>query len=259
MISIQRREKLKQIITEKKTITVNSMAEYFSVSPETIRRDLAALELEGIVEKSYGGATLKRRVSSQVSQSEKINFMVDEKNSIAKAAITFIQPNDCIFMDHSTTVLAMCDYLENIPLTVITNSLQVLNKLANKPQISLRSIGGIFQEKTQAFWGMDTFQYVQEHYFDKAFFSCRCLDLQRGLHDSTEEIANIHRCIIANSNTSFLLVDHNKFGRTAFTRVGDLADIDYLITDSPLPDEWAVNLASKNVHVIVGEAITQSS
>lgn len=106
---------------------------------------------------------------------------------------------------------------------------------------------------------METFQYVQEHYFDKAFFSCRCLDLQRGLHDSSEEIASIHKCVIANSSMKFLLVDRNKFGRTAFTRVGDLADVDYLITDSPLSDAWTVNLASKNVHIIVGEATADDS
>ncbi len=259
MISVQRREKLKQIITEKKAVTVSDMAQYFSVSLETIRRDLAVLEAEGIIEKSYGGATLKRRVSSQVSQAEKLHFMVSEKCSIAKAAVSFIQQNDYVFFDHSTTVLAMCDYLDDIPVTVITNSLQVFNKLAVRPNITLQNIGGIFQAKTQAFWGTETLRYVQEHYFDKAFFSCRCLDIQRGIHDSSEEIADIHKCIIANSNTKFLLADHNKFGRTAFTRVGDLAEVDYVITDRPLNDEWSANLVSKNVHIVIGENETDQN
>lgn len=255
MISVQRREKIKQIITEKKTVSVSTLAEYFSVSLETIRRDLAALEAEGLIEKSYGGATLKRRVSSQAPQLEKINFMVNEKNRIAKAAAAFIQQNDCIFLDHSTTVLAMCEYMDDIPITVVTNSLPVFNKLAAKSYITLQSVSGIFQPKTQAFWGTDTLRYVQEHYFDKTFFSCRCLDIQRGIHDSSEDVANIHKYIIANSNTKFLLADHNKFGRTAFTRVCDLADVDYLITDSPLSEDWSAGLAAKNIHVIIGEDI----
>ena len=256
MISAQRKEEIMRIITERKAVTVVEMAKHLNVSHETIRRDFSALEAEGLIEKSYGGASLRRRVNTQVSQAEKMTFLVDEKRRIAKAAVGHILHNDCVFMDHSTTVLTMCDFLGDIPVTVITNSLQVLNKLLNKPNVTAYCIGGVLRANTQAFWGTETAYYVMNHFFDKAFFSCRCLDIQRGIYDSDEDAAAIHRYVIANSNESFLLADHNKLGRAAFSRVGDLDEIQYFITDRALSGEWKSCFAAKNVRVIADDAVT---
>lgn len=253
MVSVLRKEELKRIITEKKAVTVSEMATYFSVSTETIRRDLDALEKEGIIKKSYGGASLIRHVSSAITQKEKLSLLVEEKQHIAQNAASFIHPNDCIFLDSSTTVLSICPYLEDVPITVVTNSLPIINALSNKSNIKLISIGGAFDSQTQSFLGQELVVYLNNHCFDKSFFSCRCIDAEKGLCDSSDEIANMHRLIISNSRENFLLADHTKLGRTAFSGICSLDKINHFITDKPLSSQWNTIFSNLNIDIVVAE------
>ena len=217
---------------------MRDMAAYFSVTPETIRRDLSAFAAEGFVTKSYGSATLCRKVNEISPHDKRMSCCAEEKRRISAAAAALIAPYDCIFIDHSTTTLNITEYLDTIPVTVITNSQAVINRLAGKSNVTLICTGGTFDKTDQGFFGIETVRYLQSHYFDKAFISCRSIDISRGVCASKESVSEVWRSVIKSAQQVFLLVDHTKIGRPAFTLVSEFDRINRIITDEPLSSEW---------------------
>ncbi|MEG1993228.1 MAG: DeoR/GlpR family DNA-binding transcription regulator [Acetivibrio sp.] len=253
MILAERREQIKTILLEKKNATVAELAEYFEISTETIRRDFEALEKEGFLIKSYGGATLMMRKSISYSQKMKSGIMTDTKKRIAVSAAKLIKPNDCIFLDHSTTVYEMCDEIAHLPLTVMTNSLVVMNRFSGCDNIKLTIPGGNFSPMYQAFFGLEAVGYLQRHCVDKAFFSCKTLDIGRGLNDSEEMVADMRKNIVENSGFSCLMADNTKFNKTAFVQTCKFSGIDCIATDQEPEDAWTNFLEEAHIKLLIGK------
>jgi DeoR/GlpR family transcriptional regulator of sugar metabolism len=250
LLSIQRREEIKRIILEKKNISVAEIARHFQVSTETVRRDFDYLESSGFIEKSYGGATLKMRMAHSVPQEMRSVILVDVKRRMVKKAAEFLNPNDSIFLDHSTTVFEMCREIEHIPLTVMTNSLYVMNYFSRNPLIRLVIPGGNLDLNTQGFFGMEMLDFIERHYLDKVFFSCRALSMRQGLCDSDEQIAALRKTIINRAEQVYLLADHTKIGKPSFINIAGFEKIDYLITDEKPGHDWVEFLTEQNVHIV---------
>lgn len=250
MISAERRTQIKTILLQKKSVTVAEVAKHFDVSTETIRRDFEALAAEGFLIKSYGGATLAVRKNMPVSQKIKSGILIESKRRMAKEAAKLVRPNDCIFLDHSTTVYEMCEELAGMPLTVMTNSLAVINRMAEQPNIKLVIPGGNFDANNQAFFGLEAVQYLKRHSFDKAFLSCRTLDIRRGLGDAEEMIADMRRNIIESSDFNCLLIDSTKLGKSAFVQTCDYRNVHSIITDKKLDDTWTRFLQEQEIRYV---------
>lgn len=253
MMTVQRREELKRYMLEYKSATVSDMAAKLGVSEQTVRRDFEELEKDGFLMRSYGGAVIKDRKAVNVPNIVKRELLVEAKQTITKQAARLISPHDCIFLDHSTTALALCDEIAQIPLTVVTNSFRVLGRLSDAANIHLISTGGIFNNSLEGFFGPETVKYLQQHCVDKAFLSCRSIDMTRGLSDSDELTADVRRNIIANADIVFLLADHTKFGKTGFIATSDVGELDYVITDKPLDDAWRKLFEKKKVTLLEGK------
>lgn len=239
MLSGERRTIIRNTLLEKKNIAVSDMVEIFGVSSETIRRDLEFLEQEGFLIKTYGGASLKDRVNSNVSKRILSGILVENKRRMAIAAAKQIRPNECIFLDHSTTVYEMCPLIEKMPLTIMTNSLSVMDYFAQSENIHLVAPGGNFNSTAYAFFGLEAIKFMQKHMVDKAFLSCRGVSLDRGLSEGSDIIAEMRKSVIANAVQSFLLVDHTKIGKNAFISSCPLSEVSCLITDEKLNRKWS--------------------
>lgn len=250
MLSIERREQIKDILLKKKNVTVAEMADTFSVSTETIRRDFEVLSKEGFLIKTYGGASMVFKKNIPVSQKIKSSILREEKKQMAMYAAEFIQPNDCIFLDHTTTVFELCSYICNIPLTVMTNSLPAMELLSQYSNINLCIPGGDFDEKSQAFFGLETIHYLKRYCFDKAFISCASLDTSYGIYDSGDMIAEFHRSILSCADKKLLIADHTKFDRSAFARMSSLDSVDVLLTDKELSKDWKRYLKERKIQLL---------
>lgn len=253
MMTIERREELKRYLLEHKNVSVATMAEKFGVSGQTIRRDFESLEQDGFLLRSYGGAVIKDRKAVSIPNTVKSELLIDAKRIIAKQAASLISPNDCIFLDHSTTVLSLCDEIVHLPLTVVTNSFRVIEKLSGHPDIQIISTGGIFNESLEGFFGLETVKYLKQHCMDKAFLSCRAIDMVRGLNDSSEMIADVRRNVIENSDNVYLLADHTKFGKSGFIATCDVEQLDYVVTDELVDDAWRKLFEKKKVQLLEGK------
>lgn len=247
MLAAERRNEIEKILVEKKSVSVLELAEHFDVSEETIRRDLRAMETKGVIEKSYGGAVLKERVSHSFSYSDLTNVMTDEKRRIAKVASNFICRSDCIFIDFSTTCGCIADVIGDFPVNVMTSSLDVINKLVEKPNVSLISVGGSWNADNRAFMGSTAIQTISQFHLDKAFISCRALNMENGISDKTEPESELRRKILESANQVYLLADHTKFDKLAFVKTGDLRRITAIITDEELDAKWRSFLTENNI------------
>lgn len=248
MIQSQRREKIKNKLLQDKSVSVSVLAEDLNVSGETIRRDLEALSNEGFCRKTFGGAILCNRSTTSIPHTVKKSLFAAEKQQIAKIAVQAIRPNDCIFMDNSTTVLALCAEIRDIPLTVVTNSVSVLQELSGSKNTEIIVTGGRLNPAALGLFGQETQKFLNTHYFDKAFFSCRGLHLQQCVFDSNEQAAAMHQALLSRSAESFLLADHTKFGLCGFTNLtSDFSEIQNLITNRPLDEAWRAVLDEAHV------------
>jgi DeoR/GlpR family transcriptional regulator of sugar metabolism len=142
MLPIARKNKIKELIIEKKSLTVSELTILFKVTEETIRRDLKQLEDEGILTRTYGGAYISEGVQNDVNVNLREHIHVEGKRKIAFQCNTLIQSGDSIFLDASTTSLMIANILEDKKLTVVTNSIKVVNSLIEKTNINIVIIGG---------------------------------------------------------------------------------------------------------------------
>lgn len=242
MLSIERQEQIKNIILEQKSVSVAELTERFDVSFETIRRDLKLLEKEGFVEKSYGGAILKQRVNNTADFQMLSHIMVEAKQKMASVAMNFISPGDCIYIGFATTCLQIAALLDDIPLTVLTSSLPVMNRLSEKKNIALFSTGGSWDARNCAFMGRTSVDNLSQFHLDKAFISCRALSMENGISDKTEAESDMRRRIVESSNQVYLLADNTKFDKMTFVKTCGFDRITAIITDKPLSRQWCAFL-----------------
>lgn len=250
MLAVTRKSKIKDIVLEKKSVTVTELSKLFSVTEETIRRDLKQLEDDGFLTRTYGGAFIQDGVENNVDLTIRETAYMESKKAIAKKCLSVIHNGDSIFLDASTTALQISKELQGMRLTVVTNSLLIINELQDKEDIRLISIGGSYTNRDKAFVGSTAIHNLESFYVDKTFMSCRSVSMEHGITDSNEAIAAIRQTLITRSNHIYLVADHSKFDKTSFIRISGFEIITGLITDKHLDDQWMDYLSKNNVELL---------
>lgn len=251
MLPAERKDIIRNMIYEKRTVSIADLSEHFGVSLETIRRDIDALAQEGIVTKTYGGAKYRAQVSKRAPSNVLRRLLSEEKNAMAQVAAQYIQDNDCIFLGYSTTVLSLCPHIQNKPLTVVTNSLAVMQFFAECPNIHLESIGGRYLKEFDAFSSVSAVEALGRYSFDKAFLSCQALNLKRGICDQNDLLCMLQQKVFEVSDQVYLMVDHSKMNQSAFISYGNFSDITEVITDLQPDKELAEQLKEAGIRYSV--------
>jgi len=203
------------------------------ISASTVRRMLAKLEREGIVCRSHGGVSL---ASDGLPKSMQLRneSMRREKRMIAETAAELIAEDSLIFLDTSTTVKHIIEFLrKKRNVTVITNSLPALVVL-DTYGISAKCTGGDLKNGSSGFVGHHAEQYLSRILADFAFFSTPCINRYGRISDHSEQETFIRQIMIANSKKSVFLFDRTKYDRDGAYTVCDFGEVDYLISDMDL-------------------------
>lgn len=249
MLAVERRERIHDIIKEEKSVIVSDLAKQFKVTDETIRRDLALMEKQNILTRTYGGAFIQEGVINDIGADLRENVMVKNKNDIAGKAVKLINNGDSIFIDCSTTALALARQLKNKRIVVTTTSMLVANVLSETPNITLYVTGGKLNERTMSFLGASAATHLAGFYFDKCFISCRSLSIKHGVTDSNEELAKIRAMAVHQSQHVCLLADHSKFDRTSFSKICDFGELHSVVSDEGLAENWQTLFALNDVQL----------
>jgi DeoR/GlpR family transcriptional regulator of sugar metabolism len=247
MLAFTRKSEIKDLILEKKSITVTELSKKFSVTEETIRRDLKQLESEGSLIRTYGGAFILDGVENNVDLSIRETTYLKSKQAIASCCRRLIRNGDSIFLDSSTTCLAIAKTISHMRLTVVTNSLLIVNELCDCSNIHLVCIGGNYTPNDKAFNGHITQLNLETLFLDKAFMSCRSLSIEHGITDSLEHVASVRQALVGRSEEIYLVADFSKFDKTSFIHITDFDKITGLVTDRQLDSHWKDFLKSHNV------------
>ena len=255
MLSLERIDLIRDELQKKKVVYVNHLADKYFVSRSTIRRDLAELEKQGLVRRTYGGAKLVEHPSNEIPY-----FIRKEKNRSAKEimaelAADLVTDNQFISLDTTTTVSFLPHYLqEKENLKILTNSPQIaLDCLDQLHSAKVFCTGGWMSSFARGFIGETARLRISEYLTDIVFFSARSISLEHGVTDVNEEDAYLKQEMIKKSRKAVFLCDHTKFDQTSYRLVCPLEDFDYLVTDKRPDSLWLSRLESAGVEVIFPE------
>ncbi|MBM7573244.1 DeoR family transcriptional regulator [Aquibacillus albus] len=251
MLVAERQQKIVELVKERKSIRVTELSNIFSVTEETIRRDLEKLEKEGKLSRSHGGAvSVEPSDSVELPYSEREITNVKEKNEIALEAVKQVVEGDRVILDASTTAWYMAKALPNMPMTVLTNSIKVAMELSGKKEITVISTGGTLLPESLSYVGPLAESSLEAYHVNKAFISCKGLHLDRGISESDEQQARVKKKMIDIADVVYIMIDHSKFGVQAFSRLNSLEVIDHIITDSKTKPDTIQQLEDRLLSLI---------
>ena len=247
-----RRSQIVKMLNKQHTITNSELMETFKISIETVRRDLAYLESQGLLERVYGGAVKKNFMNTEPEYTNRQAENLDEKQDIAKEAEKLIDLNDTVFFDIGTTTLSLAQNLNSSKnIKAFTNSLRVATSLSEKG-CEVIVTGGKVRNGEFSVSGFIAENNMSQFNFDKAIIGIAGID-ENGITDFIPEEANLRRQIIKNSRKTSVLADYTKFGVRAICNICALSDIDILITDEKAPADTLKKFEKSGIKVIIAK------
>lgn len=250
MLIDARLNKIKKIIQQHKSVSIETLISMTGVSKDTIRRDLMKLEQQNKIKRTHGGAMMLNRDALIFNYQQRSSTLNPVKQSIAIKAAEMIKDHTSVLFDASTTVEAVIPYLADKPILAITNSLTNANQLAKNRLTEVKLLPGTLHKEQLFLFGSETLLKLTEYHVDYLLLGIFSISSQ-GIFIHTEEEGLVKRQMVRQATKVIALADHTKINKTGFFKVCELAAIDYLITDV-LPDEQFIQaLAEQNVELIV--------
>lgn len=244
LLAEERKRLIIELIKQQGKVKVNDLAKEFEVSTETIRRYLEELENENKLKKVYGGAVKVEQETAEPSMFEREVLRIDEKRQIAQKASSLIEDGDVIFVDEGSTTMQMVPFLMDVSnITIITNSFYFTAKLMGYENSGLFKgdivfLGGRVRSRHYRASGSLTEKMAKEFYVDKAYISIDGIHPESGITSYDLEKCMLSKTFIKNADKSFVLVDHSKLGVKANYKIETLNQIDCILSDVSIPQEW---------------------
>jgi len=234
MFEEERHKQILQLLHDGRMVAVSSLAKRLFVSEATVRRDLTALEKEGLVRRVYGGAVrvgVNRDVPLMMRETE----AMQAKQRIGRLAAELVQENDVILLDASSTVYSMIPYLRDFKNVVaVTSGIKTAMALGER-HIKTYLTGGEMIDNSYSMIGGHAEELIRSLNADTLFFSCRGISADGRLTDSSVEEARLRQLMFRHVKRRVFLAASNKLERDYFYVLGHIADMDDVICDEPLP------------------------
>lgn len=232
MYSLERQEKVLELLGKMRSISVKELAKILFVSEPTIRRDLTYLEEQGKVQRTHGGVVLKKTSDDEVPLMLREDKNIVAKRKIAEKAAEYISDGDVIFLDASSTAACLVPFLERFnDLIVLTNSPKTSVKLGEKG-IKSYCTGGLLLPYSVAFVGSQSERFVKELNADIFFFSSRGYTENGMITDSSESEAAVKKAMFKNSRRKYYLCDSSKKNKSYAFNICGTADVDGIIDEN---------------------------
>lgn len=259
MYAEERRRQIASLTAVEGRVNVTELAGRFDVTAETIRRDLAVLDREGIVHRVHGGAVATQSFqTTELSLDTRFRSASSAKYSIAKAAMQFLPPaSGGMFLDAGTTVTALADLIAEHPnakqWSIVTNCLPIALSLANAGLDEVQLLGGSVRAITQAVVGDTALRTLALMRADVVFIGTNALTLDHGLSTADSQEAAMKSAMITNAHKVVVLCDSTKMGTDYLVSFGSVDDIDVVVTDSGAPESFVQQLRERDVEVVIAE------
>ncbi|AOR22832.1 DeoR/GlpR family DNA-binding transcription regulator [Clostridium taeniosporum] len=254
---LQRANKIIEILKEKNGASVKELASTLGVSEMTIRRDLNILKSNNIVSNVYGATIYNPlnnidKLNANYDLTDEIVKRENEKIKIGKAAAKLIKNDDIIIIDAGTTTEKLAKNIsDDVELTALFYSINILMALRNKKNIELIFSGGYFHENTQMFESPEGISLIENIRATKVFVSAAGVHEDLGVTCSNNYEVATKRTIINSSVEKILLVDSDKFDSVKSSYFSDLQEFNIVVTDQGIPENWKILLKDMGIKVII--------
>lgn len=246
-----RQEKILSLVRETGFVSIEALAQRFSVTPQTIRRDINELCDLALLQRYHGGAGLPSSVENIAYQTRQV-ILQDEKRRIANCLAKEVPDHASLMINIGTTTEEVAKaLLDHEGLRVVTNNLNVASILVQNADFEVIIAGGLVRNPDRAIVGEGAVDTIRQFKADIAIIGISGIDADGTLLDFDEREVRVARAIVQNARRVFLAADHSKFGRSAMVRLGQLSDVDDLFTDLPPPEEMAEVIRQSGVRTHV--------
>ncbi|KAB2333077.1 DeoR/GlpR transcriptional regulator [Cytobacillus depressus] len=253
MFPLERQQKIIELLMIKKVLKISELTLELNVSVDTLRRDINLLSKQGKIEKIYGGIKIADMKFGESAIQERMVHRLSEKEAIARTCSELINDGDCIYLDSGSTTYQIAKYIQNKRnLTVVTNSIPVINELMNS-DIELVIIGGKVRKKEQS---VVTYEYLfnfHELNIVKSFICASGITVEKGISDYNLEEAITRKKMIELSKSAFVAADSTKFGKDVTIAIAPLDKIDGIITDSNLNKSFENQFKKTGTNLIIAK------
>ena len=261
MYAEERRRQIAAITAVEGRVHVTELATKFHVTAETIRRDLAVLNGEGMVQRGHGGAVASQSfLTTEVPLDTRFRAAAGAKTAIARAALKFLpsQAGGGIFLDSGTTINALANLIASQPEAptwpVVTNSLPTALDLSNAGLSHVQLLGGTVRAITQAVVGDTALRTLALMRADVAFIGTNALTVDHGLSTADAQEAAVKSSMVTNARKVVVLCDSTKLGNDYLVSFAPLDAVDAVVTDLGAPQSLVTALTERGIHVELAEA-----
>lgn len=250
--TVERRTLILEKLEAEGQLDVISLSKELSVSEVTIRNDLKWLEQKNMLIRARGGAIKAERVRTEFSLSEKNKLNYQEKLKIGKAAAALIEDGDTIILDSGSTTMEINNNLPTIgSLTVITNALNIANKLAEHEHVNVIVPGGLLRKNSLSLVGTSAEESFKNYFCDKLFLAVDGFNTTFGLSTPNAEEAHLNRVMISIAKQVIVVTDSSKFHKRSFAFIAPITAVDIVVTDADIPEEDKKRLETAGIKVII--------
>lgn len=256
LLKAERQNRIRGLVDDNGSVTVAEVSDHLGVSEATIRRDLEEMQARGWVYRTHGGAVRVERALRQPPINHRLKMQSEEKQRIGQVAAKLIQDGETIFLGSSTTVLEIARNIpDHLRLKVITNSVPIINELADHANIEMIVIGGAVRPSELSFVGYFAEEMVQEFRADKVFMGIRAVDITNGFTNDDVQESILDRKILTIAPQVIIAADHTKFGRVSTVLVGPVTAAHIIVTDEQAPPDIVNHLRQLEIQVILASDI----
>ncbi len=254
----ERRQEILELLAVAGRAAVSELAQRFGVSEVTIRGDLQALAERGLIVRTHGGAVLAGGVS-ELALALRRQQQARAKSLIGRAGAASVADGDAIFLDSSSTSLAIAHHLkQHRHVTVVTNSLAVAEELLDAPNLAVVMSGGALQRETASLTGLYGVEFLRAFNLEKGFFGAHGISLEQGLTDVSVEVAEVKRPLAQMCREVIAVLDATKWGRVGVASFAAVDEIDCIITAADAPAELVAAVRGRGVRVVVADEMEEA-
>lgn len=254
MYAEERQREMTSMIARNRRLSVSAVAEEFGVTTETVRRDLAILEHQGLIHRVHGGAVPADALTTrEFGVSERDLAAAEQKDRIARAAVALLPAEGgSLLLDAGTTTRRLASLLPpDRSLTLFTNTALIAVVVAGHPGVDLNLVGGHVRSTTQAAVGPQAVATLADIRVDVSFLGTNGLTVEYGLSTPDADEAAVKSAMIRAGRRVVVLTDSRKLGHETLVRFGTCDQIDAVVTDDGISDRDVTALEALDIDVVV--------
>jgi DeoR family transcriptional regulator of aga operon len=248
----ERHKQILILLAKRGRLSIGEIVRRFDISEATARRDLHILDSLGKARRVHGGVMALEQAPPELPILERTDEQAGEKSRIGRLAASLVGDRETIFLGSGTTVLEVARNLHDLhDLTVITNSLPILNFFAGNRAITVIALGGMLRDTELSLIGHLAEVGLGELRADKVFMGARGISLEHGLTSDFLQETVTDRLILRMGRQVYIVADHTKANRVSTVRLGNLDSFQTLVTDSAAEARFVRALKKRGIDVML--------